>query len=144
MLTIDEVKEDLILWLPGQASALFKAYGTAAVPSGSAASSGAGEAASIETQEQAQRMLARIDNAIIKKDKIRAHLGALQNRFENTASNLRIQAENMQAAESRISDADVSLEMTEFVRSQILAQAATAMLAQANSLPKMLAGLLEG
>ena len=98
----------------------------------------------MHTQDSAQKALESIDSAIIKKDKIRAHLGALQNRFENTASNLRIQAENMQAAESRISDADVSLEMTEFVRSQILTQAATAMLAQANSLPKMLAGLLEG
>ncbi len=105
---------------------------------------GGGGILSVETQELGQQALEKVDNAIIKKDKIRAHLGALQNRFENTASNLRIQAENMQAAESRISDADVSLEMTEFVRSQILTQAATAMLAQANSLPRILAGLLEG
>jgi flagellin len=56
------------------------------------------------------------------KDKIRANLGALQNRLENTISNLEIQAENLQAAESQISDVDVATEMTEFVRQQILTQ----------------------
>ena len=75
---------------------------------------------------------------------MRAHLGALQNRFENTATNLAIQAENLQASESRISDVDVAAEMTEYIRNQVLTQSATAMLAQANFLPQMLAGLLEG
>ncbi|MDY7001554.1 MAG: flagellin, partial [Thermodesulfobacteriota bacterium] len=60
-----------------------------------------------------------------------------QNRLANTISNLAIQAENLQAAESRISDVDVSTEMTEFVRNQILTQAAVAMLAQANALPRL-------
>ncbi|MDE7063878.1 MAG: flagellin, partial [Desulfovibrionaceae bacterium] len=99
---------------------------------------------SIKTQDEAQQALERIDNAIVTKDKVRAHLGALQNRLENTVTNLSIQAENLQASESRISDVDVATEMTEFVRSQILSQAATSMLAQANSLPRILAGLLEG
>ena len=76
------------------------------------------------------------------KNNIRAHLGAMQNRFENTVTNLSIQAENLQAAESRISGVDVALEMTELIRSQILTQAGTAMLAQANAIPQMLAGLL--
>ncbi|MDE6734544.1 MAG: flagellin, partial [Desulfovibrio sp.] len=61
------------------------------------------DARSISTQEAAQKALAGINNAIISKDKIRAHLGALQNRLENTISNLTTQAENLQAAESRIS-----------------------------------------
>ena len=91
----------------------------------------------IDTQEKAQKMLDNIDAAIVRKDSIRAHLGALQNRLENTISNLNIQAENLQTAESRISDTDVATEMTEFARTQILTQSATAMLAQANSLPKM-------
>lgn len=96
----------------------------------------------ITTQEKAQRALARIDSAITRKDKVRAHLGAIQNRLENTVTNLSIQAENLQAAESRISDADIAIEMTQFVRNQILAQSAVAMLGQANSFPHMLMNLL--
>lgn len=98
----------------------------------------------ISTQQAAQEALDAIHNAIISKDKIRASLGALQNRLENTITNLSIQAENLQAAESRISDVDVSTEMTEFVRNQILTQSAVAMLAQANSLPRMAMQLLQG
>jgi Flagellin and related hook-associated proteins len=96
----------------------------------------------ISTQQAAQRALDALNMAIISKDKIRANLGAQQNRLENTVSNLQIQAENVQAAESRISDADISLEMTSFVRNQILTQAAVAMLSQANSLPQMALSLI--
>ena len=71
-------------------------------------------------------------------------MGAVQNRLENTITNLNIQAENLQAAESRISDVDVATEMTNFVRQQILAQSAVAMLAQANSLPQMAMQLIGG
>ncbi len=104
-----------------------------------ASSLGVGLAAgnSISTQQAAQESLDKINNAILSKDKIRANLGALQNRLENTITNLEIQAENLQAAESQISDVDVATEMTEFVREQILTQSAVAMLSQANSLPRM-------
>ena len=98
----------------------------------------------IATQDDAQIALDALNEAIQKKDKIRAHLGAVQNRLENTISNLNIQAENLQAAESRISDVDVATEMTEFVRQQILAQSAVAMLSQANTLPKMAMQLIGG
>ena len=98
----------------------------------------------VSTQSAAQHALDALNNAIISKDKIRAALGALQNRLENTISNLNIQAENLQAAESRISDVDVATEMTEFVRNQILTQSAVAMLSQANSLPKMAMQLIGG
>ena len=98
----------------------------------------------ISTQSAAQAALAAIDQAIISKDKIRASLGALQNRLENTISNLSIQAENLQSSESRISDVDVATEMTEFVRNQILTQSAVAMLSQANSLPQMAMKLIGG
>ena len=98
----------------------------------------------IATQEDAQKSLAAINDAIVVKDKIRANLGSLQNRLENTISNINIQAENLQAAESRISDVDVSTEMTEFVRQQILTQSAVAMLSQANSLPQMAMQLIGG
>ncbi|WP_165078187.1 MULTISPECIES: flagellin [unclassified Desulfovibrio] len=101
------------------------------------ASNPKGDAYTISTQEAAQKALSGINNAIISKDKIRAHLGALQNRLENTISNLTTQAENLQAAESRISDVDVATEMTQFVRNQILTQSAVAMLSQANSMQQM-------
>lgn len=91
----------------------------------------------VSTQEAAQKALVGINDAIVSKDKIRAHLGAIQNRLENTITNLTTQAENLQSAESRISDVDVATEMTQFVRNQILTQSAVAMLSQANSMPQM-------
>ncbi|NDV21532.1 flagellin [Desulfovibrio sp. JC022] len=99
---------------------------------------------SISTQQQAQASLDKLNNAIISKDKIRANLGALQNRLENTITNLSIQAENVQASESRISDVDVATEMTEFTRNQILTQSAVAMLSQANGMPRMAMQLIGG
>lgn len=99
---------------------------------------------SISTQALAQQSLDKLQNAIISKDKIRANLGALQNRLENTITNLSIQAENVQASESRISDVDVATEMTEFTRNQILTQSAVAMLSQANGMPRMAMQLIGG
>ena len=96
----------------------------------------------ISTQANAQAALVAIRNAIVSKDNIRADLGALQNRFEATVSNLSIQAENLQASESRISDVDVATEMTKFVRNQTLANSATSMLGQANQLPQMALSLI--
>jgi len=104
--------------------------------------SAADDGYSISTQEAAQKALEALDQAIISKDKIRAALGALQNRLENTVSNLQIQSENMSAAESRISDVDVASEMTEYTKQQIITQMATAMLSQANSLPQLALQLL--
>ena len=98
----------------------------------------------VSTQDAAQKALVAINNAVISKDKIRAHLGALQNRLENTISNLSTQTENLQAAESRISDVDVATEMTKFVRNQILTQSSVAMLSQANSMPRMAMTLISG
>ncbi len=100
--------------------------------------------ATVSTQEAAQKSLEAITLAIVSKDKIRAHLGAMQNRLENTITNLNTQAENLQNAESRISDVDVATEMTQFTREQILTQSAVAMLSQANSLPQMAMKLIGG
>ncbi len=91
----------------------------------------------ISTQALAQASLAALDKAIISKDKIRANLGALQNRLENTITNLSIQAENTQASEAQISDVDVATEMTEFTRQQIKVQSAVAMLSQATASGKL-------
>jgi len=97
---------------------------------------------SLTTQHAAQQALERLTTAIIRKENIRASLGGLQNRLENTITNLSIQTENLQASESRISDVDVANEMTQFVRNQVLTQAAVSMLAQANSLPQLALRLL--
>jgi flagellin len=96
----------------------------------------------VSSQHAAQVALEQITTAIIRKENIRANLGAMQNRLENTVTNLSIQRENLQASESRISDADIAHEMTTFVRNQVLTQAAVAMLGQANSLPQMALRLL--
>ncbi len=100
------------------------------------------EGNNIKTQEAAGEALVAVHDAIVSKDKIRAHLGAMQNRLEATAQNLIVQGENLSAAESRISDVDVAHEMTNFVRKQILTQAGAAMLAQANSAPQMAMSLI--
>jgi len=102
------------------------------------------EALSIESQTGAQAALTAITTAIVSKDTIRANLGAYSNRLSNTISQLTIQAENLQAAESRVRDVDVAMEMTAFVTSQIKSQAAIAMLAQANMIPQMALSLIGG
>jgi flagellin len=106
------------------------------------AANGPWAGAEIRTQSAAQEALDAITESINTKDKIRADLGALQNRLENTMTNLTIQAENLQASESRISDVDVATEMTEFTRNNVLSQAATSMLAQANSLSQLALSLI--
>jgi len=108
------------------------------------AADGDWDGAHVRTQSHAQEALDAIQAAIEKKDKIRATLGAYQNRLENTITNLEIQAENLQASESRISDVDMATEMTTFVKNQVLTQAAISMLSQANSLPQMALSLLNG
>ena len=145
VMTIDEVKEDLIRVIAGAGKFNIKANWTAMPGTGGFVPGDPnGDIISISTQELAQRALNRLDNAIVRKDQIRAHLGATQNRLENTVTNLNVQAESLQAAESRISDVDVATEMTIFVRNQVLTQSATSMLAQANAFPHMLLQLLQG
>ncbi len=100
--------------------------------------------ARLDTQDGAQRALTSLDIGINLKDNQRAELGAKSNRLENTITNLAIQAEMTQGAESRISDVDVATEMTAFTTNSILAQAGTAMLAQANALNRMAIQLIGG
>ncbi len=102
---------------------------------------GAADAA-VSTQHAAQLALETLNTAMLRKENARAALGAIQNRLENTISNISIQAENLQASESRISDVDVATEMAEFVRNQIITQSAVSMLAQANSLPQLAMSLI--
>lgn len=96
----------------------------------------------IATQTGADAAISTIDVAIVNLSAIRSDLGAVQNRLEYTIRNLDNAAENLQAAESRIRDVDMAQEMMEFTKNNILQQAATAMLAQANMLPQSVLQLL--
>jgi flagellin len=88
--------------------------------------------------------LASIDVAIDNIAQTRAQFGSVQNRLEHTLNNLSTYEENLQASESRIRDVDMASEMVEFTKDQILQQAGTSMLAQANSLPQSVLSLLKG
>lgn len=83
-----------------------------------------------------------IKTAINTVSQQRAEFGAIQNRLEHTINNLGVTAENLSASESRIRNADMAAEMTDFTRNQILVQAGTSMLAQANSAPQSVLKLL--
>jgi flagellin len=98
--------------------------------------------ATITTAANAQTALGLIDTAIQRKDSARASLGYMMNRLESTNQVLNIQAENMMASESRVSDVDVATEMASLTRNQVLAQAGVSMLAQANTMPQMALNLL--
>jgi flagellin len=92
----------------------------------------------------AHTALDAIDAAITDVSEVRGSLGAAQNRLEHTVANLGIAVENLMASESRIRDADMAVEMVNSTRSQILTQAGTAMLAQANTAPQSILLLLQG
>ncbi|TSH96296.1 FliC/FljB family flagellin, partial [Verticiella sediminum] len=86
--------------------------------------------------------LAALDAALQKVDDLRSHLGAIQNRFESTISNLNNTVNNLSAARSRIEDADYAVEVSNMTRAQILQQAGTSVLAQANQVPQGVLSLL--
>ena len=92
----------------------------------------------------ADKMLKSIDDAIKKVSTQRADLGAVQNRLEHTINNLTTTNENLSEANSRIRDVDMAEEMMTFTKSNILSQAATSMLAQANAMPNSVLNLLQG
>ena len=98
----------------------------------------------VSTFAGAQSAITAIDAAIEDVSSLRGTLGAVQNRFEHTISNLQVAQENLAASESRIRDTDMAQEMMQFTRAQILQQAGTAMLAQANSAPQSVLQLLRG
>jgi flagellin len=92
----------------------------------------AGDSVSISNADAANRTIGMLDNALKIVSRQRADLGAYQNRFEMASKGVAIAAENLQAAESRIRDVDMASEMVQYTKNQILQQAGTAMLAQAN------------
>jgi flagellin len=101
------------------------------------------EPASVATITSARTAITSIDEAITAVSQQRGELGAFQNRLAFTISYTENEIENIQASEATISDADIAQEVTDFSRAQILSQAATAMLAQANVLPQNALALLQ-
>jgi len=98
----------------------------------------------LTTTTNAATALTTVTTAIQVKDSARASFGYSMNRLQSTTSVLNVQAENMLGAESRISDVDVATEVANLTRTQVLAQAGVAMLAQANTMPQMALTLLRG
>ncbi|WP_442960251.1 flagellin [Pseudoalteromonas sp. NZS11] len=96
----------------------------------------------ISTQTDSQNALAIIDGAIAQIDDQRADLGAIQNRFDHTISNLANISENVSASRSRIQDTDFATETAQMTKNQILQQAGTSILSQANQLPQTALSLL--
>jgi len=97
----------------------------------------------VSTSGNALDALSNIDSAISAVASARANIGSLQNRIDAAVGNLQVAGENITAAESRIRDADIAFETAKFVRNQILVQAGTSILAQANTLPQQALALLQ-
>ncbi|MDN3919781.1 flagellin [Roseateles violae] len=97
---------------------------------------------SIETESDVWVAIKMIDSSLDQVNSARAKLGAVQSRFENAVANIQIQAENTSAARGRVMDADFATETSNLSRTQILQQAGTAMVAQANQLPQQVLSLL--
>jgi len=104
---------------------------------------GEGDMITISSVEGANMAIGTIDNALKQINKQRADLGAYQNRFELAYNGVAIASENLQAAESRIRDADMAKQVVEYTKNQILMQSGTAMLAQANTQPQSVVRLLQ-
>lgn len=104
---------------------------------------GVGSSVKVDNTTDAQSAITSVDNAIKSLSTARAELGAYQNRFEHTINNLSVETENLTASKSNITDTDMAAEMVKFTRSQILSQAGTAMLAQANQIPQSVLKLLQ-
>jgi flagellin len=101
-------------------------------------------AINVTTADNARNALASIDAALSQISGARASLGATQNRFQSVVSSLQTTAENLTASRSRIQDADFAAETASMTKAQILQQAGTAMVAQANSAPQNVLSLLRG
>ncbi|RYZ57651.1 MAG: flagellin FliC [Proteobacteria bacterium] len=101
------------------------------------------EELSVESKVNAQRSLSILDGAIEHVSSVRGELGAIDNRLSSTIRNLAVSIENLSAANSRIKDVDIAEETSELTKNNILMQAGTSVLQQANSLPKMALSLLQ-
>ncbi|CUI04978.1 flagellin N-terminal helical domain-containing protein [Massilia antarctica] len=118
--------------------------GSTAIAAGTAASLNTVSGIDVSTAKGASNALKVLDSALANVNSQRASFGALQSRFETAVTNLESTSENLSASRSRIQDTDFASETAKLTRGQILQQAGTAMLAQANSLPNGVLSLLRG
>jgi flagellin len=109
----------------------------------SASGGGAAGGIDISTQTGAEAAISVVDGAIASVSSERAKLGAMQNRLEHTVNNLGTTSQNLTASESQIRDVDMAAEMMQYTKNNILSQAATAMMAQANQMPQEVLQLLK-
>ena len=130
--------EDLTIATANDAATLLAGVATTTV----AADTDFLTAVSVETAGDANETIMRVDSALTSVSSLRSTLGAIQNRFESTITNLTTAAENLTASRSRIQDADFAQETAALTRAQILQQAGTAILAQANAVPQNVLSLL--
>ena len=130
--------EDLTIVTANDAATLLAGVATTTV----AADTDFLTAVSVETAGDANETIMRVDSALTSVSSLRSTLGAIQNRFESTITNLTTAAENLTASRSRIQDADFAQETAALTRAQILQQAGTAILAQANAVPQNVLSLL--
>ena len=142
VLTIETVAKgsEASLKISGDAAT---ALGIAGEASGKDATDGLTNIIDVSNRDAADAAIATIDAAVGLVSTERSNLGSVQNRLEHTINNLTATAENLSAAESRIRDVDMAEEMMEFTKNNILSQAATAMLAQANQMPNSVLQLLQ-
>ncbi|WP_145477715.1 flagellin [Stenotrophomonas rhizophila] len=143
-LKLTSVQADRDLVITG-ATQLSLADSTSAAPSAVAATA-TGEVVKgldVSSYVGAQKALEVVDKALESVNSVRADLGAIQNRFTSVVANLQTSSENLSASRSRIRDTDFAKETAELTRTQILQQAGTAMLAQANQVPQNVLSLLQ-
>ena len=143
-LKLTSVQADRDLVIDG-ATQLGLADSTAAAPSSVAATATSSfvEDLDVSSYVGAQKALEIVDKALESVNSVRADLGAIQNRFTSVVANLQTSSENLSASRSRIRDTDFAKETAELTRTQILQQAGTAMLAQANQVPQNVLSLLQ-
>lgn len=98
----------------------------------------------VATQDGAEQAITLCDLAVYQVSSVRAKLGAYQNRLDHAIANLDVSSENITESLSRIEDVDMAAEMTTFTQKNVLSQAGTAMLAQANERPQTILSLLQG
>ena len=130
--------EDLTIVTANDAATLLAGVATTTV----AADTSFLTAISVASAGDANDAIVRVDSALTSVSSLRSTLGAIQNRFESTITNLTTAAENLTASRSRIQDADFAQETAALTRAQILQQAGTAILAQANAVPQNVLSLL--
>jgi flagellin len=121
--------EDRLVYHAGEANATLNSLGVANL--------------NVDIKTNAQAAIENVDSAIVSVNSIRANLGALQNRLSSTVNNIAVSEENLSAANSRIRDVDVALETANLARNNILLQAGTSVLSQANQFPQMALNLLK-